>query len=352
MHLGIRKPMGTRFLLFVLLAAAAAVLPAPALGQAVSGSDLAQAKEHFDRGLILFSVGDYKAALEKFVLAYDLHPHHKIKYNLGLCYIKLGERAKAAQALEAFVVGEGEAIDPSIAKEIAIILEEATAKIAVFYFDVEARWSEVFVDGESRGRTPLPGGVYVEPGEHALKVVATDGMEWNAEVDVEAGQSLEIEVRLADMGFPGLDDGGGAAQVSPLTGPEKQKKKIHPAYFFTSLGLAIALAAASAITGGLAVSRASDLDDLDAACEELQCHQDEDLYVQYEADKDETYGTAKTLADTTTGLLAAAGGLAAAAAVLAVFTFGRKEKKEKTLGQGPVLVPALSPAGAFLKVEF
>jgi tetratricopeptide (TPR) repeat protein len=343
--------MGKRYLFCVLLASAAAVLPATAGAQAVSGSDLTQAKEHFDRGLILYSVGDYKAALEKFLLAFELHPHHKIKYNLGLCYIKLGERAKAAQALEAFVVGEGEAIDPGIAKEIAIILEEATAKIAVFYFDVEAKWSEVFVDGESRGRTPLPGGVYVEPGEHSLKVVATDGMEWEAEVDVKAGETMEIQIGLADMGFPGLDDDGGAARES-LPVPEKQKKKIHPAYFYASLGLALALAAAGAVTGGLSVSRASDLDDLDAACEELRCDRDEDLYAQYEADKDEAYDKASTMADATTGLLAAAGGLALTAAVLAVFTFGKKEKKEKTPGKGAALVPSLCPAGVFMKVEF
>lgn len=350
--MGIRKPVGNGFLLSAILAAALAGLAAPAWGQAVSGSDLTQAKEHFDRGLILYSVGDYKAALEKFLLAYELHPHHKIKYNLGLCYIKLGERAKAAQALEAFVVGEGDAIDSNIAKEIAIILEEATAKIAVFYFSVEAKWSEVFVDGESRGRTPLPGGIYVEPGEHTLKVVATDGMEWKAEADVKAGETLEIDVKLVDMGFPGLDDDGGASSGQPLPPTEKQKKKLHPAYFYTALGLALALAAASAVTGGFAVSRASELDDLDAACEELQCNLDGDLYAEYEADKDEAYGTAKTLADTTTGLLAAAGGMAAAAVVLAVFTFGRKEKKSKTLGRGPRPVPALSPAGVFLTVEF
>jgi len=335
------------------MAAVLAGLPAPARGQAVSGSDLTQAKEHFDRGLILYSVGDYKAALEKFLLAYELHPHHKIKYNLGLCYIKLGERAKAAQALEAFVVGEGDAIDSNIAKEIAVILEEATAKIAVFYFSVEAKWSEVFVDGESRGRTPLPGGVYVEPGEHALKVVATDGMEWKAEADVKAGETLDVEIKMADMGFPGLDDDGGASAGQPLTPPEKQKKKkLPPAYFYATLGLALALAAASAVTGGLAVSRASELDDLDAACEEIQCNLDGDLYAEYEADKDEAYGSARTLADTTTGLLAAAGGLAAASVVLAVFTFGGKEKKGKTLGRGPRPMPSLSPAGVLLRVEF
>jgi hypothetical protein len=334
--------MGRRAWRGVACAALAAALVSAwarsASAQDSSELDKSKAREEFERGSVLFAAGDYAAALEKFQAAYDLHPHHKIKYNLGLCHMKLGQRARAMQALEDYVIGEGDAIDQERAHEISILLEEMASKVGVLYFDVEAQLAEVEVDGEICGRTPLKSGVYVEPGEHELRVTATDGFEWHETIEIEAGESREISVRIADMAFPGLE-GKTATAVKPEAAakPAEGPAGVPRASFFSMLALTLAVGAAAGITGGMAVSKAAKLDDLDTRCRDEGCANDTDLYDAYASKKSDTYDSARRLADATTGLLAAAGALAVTSVVLGVLSFSKGKRKEKDVRKASLL---------------
>jgi hypothetical protein len=327
----------------VCVALAAALMSAwvrSASGQDASDLDKTKAREEFERGSVLFAAGDYAAALEKFQAAYDLHPHHKIKYNLGLCHMKLGQRAKAMQALEDYVIGEGDAIDQERAHEISILLEEMASKVGVLYFDVEAQLAEVEVDGEICGRTPLKGGVYVEPGEHELRVTATDGFEWRQTIEIKAGESREINVSIADMAFPGLEGKAPVVKPEPAVKPAAGPHKVPRAWFYATLAITLAVGAAAGITGGMAVSEAAELDDLDTRCRDEGCAQDPDLHDAYVSKKSKTYDSARRLADATTGLIAAAGALAVTSVVLGVLSFSKRKGKEKDVPKTSLL-----PAG-------
>jgi len=320
-----------------------------ASGQDESDLDKTKAKEEFERGSVLFAAGDYAAALEKFQAAYDLHPHHKIKYNLGLCHMKLGQRAKAMQALEDYVIGEGDAIDQERAHEISILLEEMASKVGVLYFDVEAQLAEVEVDGEICGRTPLKGGVYVEPGDHELRVTATDGFEWLGTIEVKAGESREIHVSIADMAFPGLEGKTPVAASEAAAKPAAGSPKVPRASFYATLAITLAVGAAAGITGGMAVAKAGELDDLDTRCRDEGCRFDHDLYDAYASKKSKTYDSARRLADATTGLIAISGALAVTSVVLAVLSFSRRKGPEKNVPKTSLLP---SGDGLVLTVKF
>lgn len=77
----------------------------------------AEAREHFARGLRLFSTQQYGEAVAEFRAAYLGDPHPKILYTLGQTYRQSGDFAKAVEAYRAFLSTEPDAEHARWARE-------------------------------------------------------------------------------------------------------------------------------------------------------------------------------------------------------------------------------------------
>jgi serine/threonine-protein kinase len=70
-------------------------------------------------------------------------------------------------------------------------------------------WGEVYVDGEHIGTTPLPQPLYIEPGQHELRISHPNLASVHRSVNTAAGQALDLEVNLNKGTFEIAMDAGG-----------------------------------------------------------------------------------------------------------------------------------------------
>jgi tetratricopeptide (TPR) repeat protein len=330
----------------------------PAAGGETPGDPLKESKEYFQRGVILFGAGDTKGALENFLKSYDLRPHYKVKYNIGICYYSLGQYAEAANELEEFLLRSGEDVDAETEQKLLHILEEVRPKLGKIYFIVAVEGTEIVVDGKHAGVFPMQRPYYVLPGEHELHAMAPDGSEWSGKVAVDAGERKDIKIYFSNPAMKpwkdqdaagrgaGKPGAGGTASAKSTKGGRRKVSKI---YAYVALGLGGAAIVAAAVTGGLALKKSGELDDLDDECRAAGCTSDLDAHDDYEGRRSDVYDEARLTGNLCTGFIVAAGVLSAATVLL--FVFSGPWKKERK-GAGLSLVPATWGRGALLRFEF
>jgi hypothetical protein len=325
------RPQG--LFMLVLLCGLAPVPPAAAQGIPVEEQDTA--KDYFERGVILFGAGDYKGALKNFLTSYEMKPHFKIKFNIGLCYYNLGKNAAAANELHLYLKDKGD--DPETMK----ILEQLQQKTGILYISVDTEGADVTVDKVSYGQSPLDRAIYVEPGKHTIDVAAADGSLWSGTVDLKAGTSFQVNVVLVGGEKSAAVKEVKEKPVAPKATvkdtpavPKKdgkkepgKRKKVPAGYFYAALGLTLASAVVGGVAGGLALKKSGELDDLDRDCRETGCDHDHALYAEYTSKRKDLFDEADTWADVGTAFLVIGSAAAVASIVLGVLSLGRRERK-------------------------
>jgi tetratricopeptide (TPR) repeat protein len=145
--------------------------PAPATGKSEpSPAAVTEASQRYDRGLKLYSEGEYRLAVIEFERAYELVPDHRVLYNIGQVRIQLGDYAKARIALERYLKdGEGK-IPPARQQSVANDLDMLAGRTATLKIDCAVEGAEVTIDGESVGTTPLAAPILMNSGEHNIEV--------------------------------------------------------------------------------------------------------------------------------------------------------------------------------------
>jgi hypothetical protein len=227
-------------------AAAAATLAAVlcmGLGHARAEDDSpekAQARMLLSQGNQLFERGDLKAALADFRAAYALYPSPKLLINAAAAERELGDLPGAATDLRHFLddatEDEGALVDK--ARSDLRVLEKKVGRIGI------KRWparSALEIDGRA-ARDPT----YVRPGAHAVKVRTAAGVQLERDVDVAAGEAVELPVPA------------GAQLTVAVAGPSDQPvvKKKRAAWVVPVVVVGVLLVA-GAITAGVVLGTQS-----------------------------------------------------------------------------------------------
>ncbi len=299
----------------------------PARGEGGTKDDNKLSKKHFKQGVVLFKKNKYKEALEEFLAAYDLHPHVKMKYNIGVCLYRMDKYARAGNELEEFLVEEGANAKGKVVTEVFEALEAIKKEVGVITIETETRDAEIYVDGAVHGRTPLVSGIYLEPGPHEIKAMTDDDMTWSKVININAGENRTLEVELVkkpvvpDMTFE---------EEETVEEKPKKRKKVHNAYFYATFALALAGALGGTIAGGVAISQSNELDDLDKECEDTHCNYNALEHSAYLSKGSDLYNKAGMSANACTALFFIGGASAIAALALYFFSepFKKKEKKK------------------------
>jgi tetratricopeptide (TPR) repeat protein len=131
------------------------------------------AKEAFGAGKKLYDKGKYADAVKKFEDAYALRPHPVIFFNIGKCYEKLSEPAKAMRAYRDYLrllpdATDKAAVQDSIANLERKLRDKGVQQLMVFY---EPKEAAVEIDGKPLAG-PSPATVELAAGDHALTATA------------------------------------------------------------------------------------------------------------------------------------------------------------------------------------
>jgi hypothetical protein len=226
----------------------------PAAAAAPSQAVVEEAKQRFDRGLDLYTEGEYPLALIEFRRAYELVPNYRVLYNIGQVSIQLGQYANARRALEEYMQKGGDAIPAdrraAVTKDLTM-LEQRTAFVEI---TVNVPGSDVLVDDVSVGKAPLSAALLVDAGIHRVIVRHPGYLQRNDQVTLAGGDRQSLAVTL---------------ELEP---PEKSTIVVREREVQSNSTLVIggwvttgALATAAVVTGILGAGKAKDLKNLRTA---------------------------------------------------------------------------------------
>lgn len=214
---------------------------------------LEEARRRFDRGVRLYTEGDYALALIEFDRAYELVSNYRVLYNIGQVSIQLRQYARAREALEQYLSeGEGEIDDVRLAEVQADIemLKTRTAKLTVLVNVAKAR---VFLDGKLLGVTPLPEALLVDAGSHSIEVERTGFRSATKGVTMAGGDDIKVNVTL-ELIPP--------ERTVEKTIVVKNQGDTPSTWKWVGWGTAGLFAAGAVTTGIFGLNAASDLEDL------------------------------------------------------------------------------------------
>lgn len=190
--------------LFVTLALIGAV----ALRPAHADTARAQARKAFAAGEAADARKAYRDAIEHYLQAYELVPHHFALYNIGVDYERLGEYREAAAWFQRYLQSAPPSAESDRVQRLLIELKLRPAKLTV---KTNVAGVRVFVDGQYAGRTPFE--KPVRGGGRRIRVELS-GQRDERDVYLEYGEPKEIEFTLRTVkprsGPTGTLDIGGA----------------------------------------------------------------------------------------------------------------------------------------------
>ena len=173
--------------LALLLALAPAVVPLSARAQSAADdptTDMARAR--FKEGVGFYDKGQFEQARASFLQAYALKKHPAVLLNLAWSSLKSGHTLEAEHYFKQFLT-EGKDITDKQRADANDGLNQSHAKLGRIEVAATAG-TEVTVDGDKVGTTPLPDPILVEPGAHTVKFKGPDGATDTDSVTVLAGE--------------------------------------------------------------------------------------------------------------------------------------------------------------------
>lgn len=195
--------------------ALASLLVLPAQAQPPSAEAVAEAREHFERGVELFNEGRNDAALAEFDRAYEIAPAPPVLYNIARVHEALGHAVEAADAYEKYLEEGGSSLSERRRHEATAALERQRARIAFVTVTTNVDDATVSVDGVDVATTPLADPLRLAAGHHtvgvraagydsarrAVQVAGGDRVTMNLEIDaiVSAQGTIRVETNVPDV---------------------------------------------------------------------------------------------------------------------------------------------------------
>jgi hypothetical protein len=226
----------------------------------------------FDEGVSRFRRGDAQGALAAFEEAYRLVPDAGILYNIGQTELALDHEAAAFRALERYLAEAG-GIPRRRRNEVAATLARLRPRVGTVILTVRPPGATHAVDGRAAGPLPLGGVVYVSPGRHEIALSAAGHRDAAVTVEVAGGAEVRRDVRLEPAGSSTAGPGPTGEPARPRPPPPPGADAVDPAPPLSAGGggvpvatLAFGAASVAAfvvatVTGVLALSRQSDVDE-------------------------------------------------------------------------------------------
>jgi hypothetical protein len=252
---------------FFVVVSAALLLAPTARAQDVTISE--KARIHFTAGVRLLQDpggARYEEAYQEFRVAYADSPSPRILGNMGLCAMKLERDEEAIHAYEKYLASVPN-LDPLERKQIEsdlVTLKASLVRVTLAVSTSDVRIADVRTPVQGAPITnvygPLPAGsiqLGIHPGHHIV-TVRRDGYqpsawEFDAVPNASVSHTFELRELAAHPGTPPALPP--VREPVPPTPPPDAHPRPTPTSVWAMTGVTAALGIATAVTGGLAVSK-------------------------------------------------------------------------------------------------
>jgi hypothetical protein len=184
---------------FVCAASSSLAMASMVVASSAHAADaLAEAKELFRRGVVLFEAGDMESALDAFRRSRALFASMQNTLNVGICLEALARYDEALDAYEDVVAGFGAELGDAERASLTRKLQGLRAKVGAL--DVSSNVNgAVVVDGRERAKLPLGAPIRVTAGTHVVRVIKDGYVTFEAEVLVRAGERTAVDASLLPL---------------------------------------------------------------------------------------------------------------------------------------------------------
>jgi hypothetical protein len=295
----------------VVLTAGILVLTA---GHATAGKKK-DAKVHFDNGVALYNKGDFTGALAEFLKAHEKSPHYAPLYNIAKCQMELEDYLDAMKTFEQYLDEGRTEIPKPRTDEVEELLVELRELLCQLSLDVDVDGASILIDGKLVTTTPAEEIIFVDAGEHVLRVEKDGYDPYQKELVLSRGEKAShvIQLEKTEVAPP---SGPLPPPPAPVEPQEPARARLRPPPFIAVISVSGGLLIASAVLGGLVVSRSKEYDSMGA----------DDDWQSYRK-------TTTNMARATDALWIVGGAGLVTAILLAVFTdFGGREEPRAALG--------------------
>ncbi|MBA3541775.1 MAG: PEGA domain-containing protein [Deltaproteobacteria bacterium] len=145
------------------------------------------AKQSFAEGQAADKRGDWSAAIEHYLRAYDLVPHPFALYNIAADYEHLGKLREAARYYTLYLAAPESTDRPRVRK----LLEELRVRPARLTVRSQPEGARLFIDGQVVGATPYIG--KVKGGTHRV-AADKDNHRDEKTINIEFGEPVEVQL--------------------------------------------------------------------------------------------------------------------------------------------------------------
>lgn len=200
-----------RFMLRVGTAVLALAIASPVLAQAPPAPVAKvspEVQKHFALGNDYYQEGKYASALAEYDKAYDLsidekgRKNWKILYNRGQCLVMLGREPEAIASFEQYLTEGGDQIDAPRRAQVEADIKKLRDRLGTITIEgTVPTGAEVFLDGRSMGKYPLPGPIVAASGYHDLVIKPPGGgTPYVATVKIDSGERVAHRVVMTTSG--------------------------------------------------------------------------------------------------------------------------------------------------------
>jgi hypothetical protein len=226
------KPRPVAVALLLAFAPAALMFP-PVCGvchaqAAADDATTAMARARFKEGVEYFDKGQFELARAAFLQAYALKKHPAVLLNLAWSCLKSGHPAEGEHYFKQLLSEGGDITDKQRA-DANDGLNQAHAKLGRIEVAGAPPGTDVSVDGESVGATPLAEPTFVEAGAHTVKMRSPDGSIDSESATVAAGERTVVRFTRAATAGPAVSPAPAPAPPPPATPAAAPPAGVSPA---------------------------------------------------------------------------------------------------------------------------
>jgi PEGA domain len=215
-----------------------------------------EAEEHYLRGKVLLKTGDVKGAYLEYKASWNLKQSYDIAANLGNLELEQGMPRDAAEHLAFALRTVAVTVPEDRIEAMRGLFNRARRLVGSATVKVNIAGAEILVDGQTVGRSPLAGEIFLDPGKRTIQARLSPYVPAQKVIDVARASVEPVDLVLV---LPAATAPTSTAQLPPPPPP----KSMIP------VGVGVAAAAAALGVGIVGVvlsgTKAAEVDRLTGA---------------------------------------------------------------------------------------
>jgi hypothetical protein len=220
-----------------------------------------EARERFDLAVKLYDEGNYDAALVEFQRAAALRPSYKLFYNMGQVRVALDDPAAALEAYRQYLEQGGDKIPAARRAQVQTEMKRLEQRVARVTVETDVPGAEVSIDDVPMGKTPLAGPLLVNAGSRRVQVRHPGHASQSRVVSLAGAVQERVRFTLVGRAEETAPVLPARTPVPTPHAPSGAPENGERSGLWIGWAVTGALAAGAAVTGVMALSKNSDLED-------------------------------------------------------------------------------------------